>query len=74
MEKLSSGKVHESYAAMTIKDALRDDLYPDGKEKYRAAKSMIPKLLDTIFGVGAWEETSGNHNGKQTKFYKKRNN
>ena len=70
MKKLSSGDVHLSYAAMTIKDALRDELYSDGKAKYRAALSMIPKFLDAVYGVGAWEEIDGEYKGKRTKFYR----
>jgi len=72
MKKLNSEEVHQSYAAMTIKEVLRDELYSDDKTKYRAALSMIPKFLDTVYGVGVWEEVDGEHKGKRTKFYKNR--
>jgi hypothetical protein len=69
IKKLNSGEVHKKYAAMTIRDALGN------KAKYRTAESMIPKLLDAIFGAGAWDEFDGkDKKGEQTKFYKKRSN
>ena len=69
-KKFNAGEVHKSYAAFTIKDAIREGIYSDDKDKYLAARAMIPECFDTIFGNGAWEEIDGTHNGKKTKIYK----
>jgi hypothetical protein len=67
----NSGKLHQNYAAMLIKDCLREELFPSDKERFRSAKSMVNNCLDEIIGKGAWIEVTGEHNNRPTKFYKR---
>ncbi|MDR2552376.1 MAG: DUF87 domain-containing protein [Treponema sp.] len=72
--RFESGRLHESSAAMLIKDYLRSELFPSDRAMYTSAKSLIRQCLDTIIGTGLWEMNSGEHKGKKTVFYKGKRN